>query len=286
MKKLLGVVIALAIIVGGFFAFNSYIYHEKQGDSQKALTHKDALYVVKGRLVKFENGIHTKDSITTRYFGNEVRTDLDLDGRDDIAFLITENAGGTTTSFYVVGALNKEDGYVGSQALFLGDNIAPQPTGKGKGKVIIVNYADTNSVGKSMWLLLDPVSMQWGEVVQDFEGEANPSQMSLGMKTWNWISTIFSETLTVVPKNFDDFGITFGTDDRFNASTDCNSMGGSYVVKGSTITFSNIFSTKKYCEGSQENDFSKTLSEVETYKFTSRGELIFTLKNGGKATFR
>ena len=48
--------------------------------------------------------------------------------------------------------------------------------------VIVVNYADRApgepfttqpSVGKSIWLKLDPQSRQWGTVEQNFEGEAN-----------------------------------------------------------------------------------------------------------------
>ena len=71
---------------------------------------------------------------------------------------------------------------MGSQGLLLGDRIAPQTTGADKGKIIVVNYADRAqgesftvrpSVGKSIWLLLDPKTMQFGEVVQNFEGESS-----------------------------------------------------------------------------------------------------------------
>jgi hypothetical protein len=98
---------------------------------------------------------------------------------------MTFNTGGTGTFFYVVAALNTVNGYVGSQGLLLGDRIAPQTTEMSQNprhvNVIVVNYADRKpgepmvtepSVGKSIWIKLDPKIMQFGEVVQNFEGES------------------------------------------------------------------------------------------------------------------
>ena len=74
-------------------------------------------------------------------------------------------------------------GLVGSQGVLLGDRIAPQTTELRADGVVVVSYADRApgesfatppSVGKSIWLKLDPATLQFGEVVQDFEGEADP----------------------------------------------------------------------------------------------------------------
>ncbi len=286
---------ALAVIVIGFYAFNSYIYNEKQGDTQVAKSHLDALYIIDGNLIRLVNGVHEGESVVTKYFGNEVRTDLDGDGVEDIAFLVTQSSGGAEIRYYVVGALNTAEGYIGSQALYLGDRIAPQTTGKGTGKIIVVNYADRKagegmevspSQGKSIWLLLDKETMQWGEVVQNFEGEADPAKMTLGMNVWVWNSTKLSDGAVIVPKDTKKFTVTFAAANAFTATTDCNSMGGTYTTNGSTITFSNIYMTKMFCQDSQEGEFSKTLSDAEKYSFTSKGELLLELKNGGVATFK
>ncbi|MEK7170071.1 MAG: hypothetical protein AAB767_02185, partial [Patescibacteria group bacterium] len=79
--------------------------------------------------------------------------------------------------------------YKGSSAFLLGDRIAPQTINLDEGKtangtnrqnVVVVNFAERKagepmtagpSVGKSVWLKLDPVTMQFGEVARDFEGE-------------------------------------------------------------------------------------------------------------------
>lgn len=304
MKKILiGAVIAAAILVAGFFALNAYIYNEKQAYAAK--DYKDAEYTIAGERVRLIDGVSEREAapgsaskIVTRYFGNELKTDLDSDGREDVVFLLTEEPGGSGTFFYVVAALNTERGYVGSEALLLGDRIAPQTTEKGNGKIIVVNYADRApgepfttdpSVGKSIWLLLDPISMQFGEVAQNFEGEADPSRMSLTMKTWNWISARYNDGREILPKVPGSFTLTFENAGRFSVTTDCNSMSGSYRADtdAATISFSDIISTKKYCAGSQEGDFSSLLANSQGFHFTSKGELVLDLKfDSGSVVFR
>ena len=189
-------VLGVAVVfVGGFFVLNSYIYNEKQPAG--AADYKNAEYVIEGERVKLQDGFSETQAapgsaakVVTRYFGNEVRHDLDGDGREDVAFLITQETGGSGVFFYLVAALNTPDGYIGSQAFFLGDRVAPQTTeidegetskGTKRQNVIVVNYAvrlpgepftARPSLGKSIWLKLDPQTMHFGEVVQNFEGES------------------------------------------------------------------------------------------------------------------
>ncbi|MBC7836194.1 hypothetical protein H7X87_00235 [Acetobacteraceae bacterium] len=191
MKKIvIGIAGVAAILVGGFFALNSYIYNEKQ--ASPVAEHKNAQYVIDGQHIKLEDGKAESEAapgsaskIVTRYFGNELSTDLNDDGRDDIIFLLTQETGGSGIFHYVVAALNTERGYIGSDGYLLGDRIAPQtieisPNPRHK-NVIVANYADREvgqpmtmqpSVGKSVFLKLDSVSMQWGIVEPSFEGES------------------------------------------------------------------------------------------------------------------
>jgi len=176
----------LIVIIGGFFLFN-----KKPVPVPIISDYKNAEYIIDGLKIKLTNGVSegaisgSASKVIARYFGNEVRHDLNDDGREDVVFLMTFNTGGTGTFFYAVAALNTENGYVGSQGLFLGDRIAPQTTEMSQNprhvNVIVVNYADRKagepmtaqpSVGKSIWIKLDPQIMQFGEVVQNFEGES------------------------------------------------------------------------------------------------------------------
>lgn len=184
------VIIIGVVAVVGFYSFNNYIYGEKQAHG--ARDYKDAEYIIEGERIKLENGVSeiqaaqgSASKIVTTYFGNEIKADLNNDGREDVAFIVTQEKGGSGTFFYAVAALNTDYGYVGSDAYLLGDRIAPQSTNLSPNarhqNVIVFNYADRApgepmtakpSVGKSAYLKLDPNSMQWGIVEPNFEGES------------------------------------------------------------------------------------------------------------------
>ena len=265
--------------------------------------YRNATYIIDGRPVTLVDGHADTPAapggasrIVTDYFGNEVKTDLDGDGDEDIAFLLSQQTGGSGTFYYVVAAVRTAEGWQGSEGVLLGDRIAPQTTHKGNGRVIVVNYVDRApgesfavrpSIGKSIWLLLNPETMQFGQVAQDFEGEADPARMTLSMKTWVWVSTLYSDGKTVTPKETKAFTLTFETNGTFSATTDCNSMSGAYTTKQGAISFERIAMTKMYCQDSQESDFARMLEETRSYHFTSKGELVFDLEfDSGTSTFR
>lgn len=300
------------VLIAGFLILNSYIYKEKQGDGpnennpgQSATYPKNAVYTVGGHSVKLQNGISeisvpgSSAQVVTKYFGNEVWHDITGDGRDDLAFIVVQQTGGSGSFYYVVAAISNSDGtdFNGSHGLLLGDRIAPQTMRALPNGLIEVTYADRKpgesfvvqpSVGKSLRLKFDKNSMQFGEVVANFEGEADPSRMTLGMKKWDWTHALYNDGRKIVPKNVGVFSLTFNNNGTFSATTDCNSMGGSYSVGANKqITFSNMVSTLMFCEGSLEGEFSNLLQNTVSYSFTSRGELIFDLKfDSGTAVFR
>lgn len=190
MKIFLSLAGVVGVCVVGFFVFNSFVRDE--GKSVTVVDFKSAAYVINGARIQLRDGIAETEAapgsaskIVTRYFGDELMTDLNNDGREDIVFLLTQETGGSGTFFYAVAALNTEAGYVGSDGYLLGDRVAPQnivlsqnPKQK---NVIVVNYADRSpgepmttqpSLGKSVYLKLNTEHMQWGIVVPDFEGES------------------------------------------------------------------------------------------------------------------
>ena len=98
--------------------------------------------------------------------------------------------------------------------------------------------------------------LQLGDVVADFEGEANPDVMKLGMKKWVWKQTELNDGSVVKPVKEDVFTITFNEQDKsFSVTTDCNGAGGTYKTEADSMQLSDIFSTLMYCEGSQETEF-------------------------------
>lgn len=112
------------------------------------LSYKNIFYVIENEYVQLVNGrAQTKISslsdseIITEYFGNEARGDLNGDGKEDIAFLLTQKSSGSGTFFYLAVALSENIGYKGVNTVFIGDRIAPMNT-QIKDREIVVNYAD------------------------------------------------------------------------------------------------------------------------------------------------
>jgi heat shock protein HslJ len=291
--------VVTGLIATLFLIVCTVIYSRTQSSTPPVSSYKNATYIIDGNAVILEDGVSevatlpdSASKIITRYFGNEVFRDLDGDGREDIVFLLTQETGGTGVFYYVVAALNTLEGYIGGTGVLLGDRIAPLATEMsqeiGRKDVIIVNYAERNigedfsvppSLGKTLWLKLDPKTMQFGEVAQNFEGEADTSRMTLTMKTWTWVQTLSSNSKEVRPLKPNAFTLTLNEDKTFSATTDCNSVGGEYRTEGDTITFSKMMSTLMYCDGAQEALFTEMLSSSINYHFTSKGELILDLKS-------
>ena len=124
-------------------------------------------------------------------------------------------------------------------------------------------------------------------VGENLEGEADPSRMTLTMTTWRWQSALYNDGREIRPATPDTFTLTFKNDGTFSATTDCNNAGGSYTANDGSISFTDIFSTLMYCEGSQESEFIQLLTNTSGYLFTSRGELILDLKfDSGSVVFR
>ena len=165
------VIIVLAMAAAGF------IYRQKIPSSTTvtpvtSANYKNISYLIDGNDVRLINGSSktltglgagSETGTTTAYFGNEVRGDFNNDGQPDVAFLLTQDTGGSGTFFYVVAALGSKDGYVGTNAVLLGDRIAPQST-ELAGNDIVVNYADrkpgepmtaTPSVGVTKYFAVD-----------------------------------------------------------------------------------------------------------------------------------
>lgn len=304
-----GLAVLIAVIAIAAFVKSGYSTTENTvppvsttTTSTTASDPKNISYSVAGESITLMNGKFEREAApgsaskeTFMLFGEPTAVDLDGDGDLDAVSYLTQNSGGSGTFFYVVAAINTNDTYGGTNAMLLGDRIAPQNISVDKGNAV-ANFAERKpgeaftvqpSVGKSVWVHLDPKTGEIGELAQNFEGEADPSKMTLTMKAWSWVETNNADGSKVIPKKPEAFALTFGKDGRFSAKTDCNGVGGEYKTTGSVLTFDKMMSTMMFCEGSQEQDFSSMISSVSGYHFTSKGELILELKDKkGTATLR
>lgn len=108
----------------------------------------NAIYSIEGREFQLKNGKAEIESlpgaaskIKISVFEVLAKGDLNGDGFADNAVLLTYDGGGSGTFFYIAAAIKTASGYTGTNAILLGDRIAPQPTEIRDGEVI-VNYAE------------------------------------------------------------------------------------------------------------------------------------------------
>jgi len=153
---IIGLVILVIIGIGAYFFMSQNT--EETETSQQPQTQeatfdgRNASFTVDDKSVTLANGVSEtpiEDSsakITTRYFGNEARGDLNYDGKDDVSFLVTQDTGGSGTFYYAVVAYTTKSGYKTTNAFLVGDRIAPQTSRIPQGSYELqVNYATRKS---------------------------------------------------------------------------------------------------------------------------------------------
>jgi hypothetical protein len=153
-KNILLIIVLLILVgVGVYFYIQPSEKTERTEENtaqQQSFDAKNATFEVEGRTVTLVNGVSEVEAapgsaakITVRYFGNNAEGDLNGDGTPDTAFLITQDGGGSGLFYYAIVALQIQSGYQMTNAVFIGDRIAPQSTDidKNTGE-LHVNYAE------------------------------------------------------------------------------------------------------------------------------------------------
>lgn len=140
-------------------------------------------YIIEGSPVALSDGVSrtpaamgSASAVETRIVGDGLRKDLDGDGRDDIAHLLTQERGGTGTFYYLVAALSTDAGPAGTQGYFLGDRILIRGLAPGPELSIEVHFADRRpedpmsaepTVQRRLRLMLNPGEMRFDSVGED-----------------------------------------------------------------------------------------------------------------------
>jgi hypothetical protein len=150
---LVAVVVVACLFVAGFF----FTKKESPQIQPLAFDPLNATYTIDGTPVTLVNG----KASTTQIFGEPVYGDISGDGTNDAAVFLVQTGGGSGTFYYAAAALDAGHGAVGTNAVLLGDRIAPNTIQIANG-IMIVNYADRKasepmsaapSVGVSKYLV-------------------------------------------------------------------------------------------------------------------------------------
>lgn len=148
-KKMWTAVIVLLVVVVGIWVFF--------GEQRKAVAPTvaafdplNATYIIDGQPVALVNGKAqapaapgSAEQVVTSIFGEPATGDLNGDGKPDAAVIIVQSPGGSGIFYYTAAAINTTSGAQGTDAILLGDRIAPQNISIQNGR-ILVNYADRN----------------------------------------------------------------------------------------------------------------------------------------------
>ena len=156
MKKIIiGIIFVVIVSVIAIYALGVYKFdfmdNKVSSENGAVLDPKNGTYQIEGNTVTLKDGIseqaptsESESKTTTEYFGNDITGDFNNDGKDDVAFVLTQETGGSGLFVYVVVSLGDGKSGAGTNAIYLGDRIAPQTTEFRNGE-IIVNYTDRKS---------------------------------------------------------------------------------------------------------------------------------------------
>lgn len=122
------------LLIAAVIAFALAIAYQLNTTPTKANNPLTASYTLEGKTV-----ILTGNDI--KPFGEPVYGDISKDGKNDAVFFITQQTSGSGTFFYAVAATEQNGQWTGTNAVFLGDRIAPQNVSTMNG-VANFNYAD------------------------------------------------------------------------------------------------------------------------------------------------
>jgi hypothetical protein len=150
------VVVTIVILLAGYFIwsamsgskfFGNNINSNNLAEETMIFDPLNATYTIDGQQFTLKDGKAEKDipgsASKIKIFNFEIPFygDLNGDGIDDAVLTLVYTTGGSGTFYYIVAAINTDQGAVGTNAILLGDRIAPQ-NALIEDETIVANYAD------------------------------------------------------------------------------------------------------------------------------------------------
>jgi hypothetical protein len=167
------VVTIVFVALVGFIWFNSANRADVRGDSGLSTGWSNLVVTIEDRTFTMSNGFAARQAVpgsatqdTIRVIGEPALGDVDRDGHRDAALLIENDPGGSGRFYYAVLAVNESGSFRATNALLLGDRIAPLTVDFLDWR-FVYNYLDRRSgesmttppsVVKSLWIRFDRAS--------------------------------------------------------------------------------------------------------------------------------
>jgi hypothetical protein len=165
---------AIAVVaLAGFIRFNSANRADVLSDPGLSTEVTNLVVTIGDRTFRMANGFAAHQAVpgsatqdTVRVIGEPALGDVNRDGHRDAALLIANDPGGSGTFYYAALAVNEAGSYRATNALLVGDRIAPLTVDFLDGR-FVYNYLDRRSgepmttppsVVKSLWIRFDRAS--------------------------------------------------------------------------------------------------------------------------------
>ncbi|EKE21699.1 MAG: hypothetical protein ACD_7C00153G0002 [uncultured bacterium] len=107
----------------------------------------------------------------------------------------------------------------------------------------------------------------------------NDPKDSLTKNIWLWKDLILKDDVLLKPINSVNFNLSFSSDGKILATTNCADFSGTYELKENAINIINLAQTKKFCDNSDGEIFSQSLKETASLAFDENNNLVLFLKN-------
>jgi heat shock protein HslJ len=106
-------------------------------------------------------------------------------------------------------------------------------------------------------------------------------------ETWLWESSVDARGVEARPEDPNDFQLKFSADGTVTSTTDCNGLGGTYVVNGEVLSIGQLVATEMFCsEESLEQAYAGLLQLVGSHVIEGDTLKLILLKDAGTMTFR
>jgi hypothetical protein len=167
------VVTIVFVALVGFIWFNSANRADVRGDPGLSTGWSNLVVTIEDRTFTMSNGFAARQAVpgsatqdTIRVIGEPALGDVDRDGHRDAALLIENDPGGSGRFYYAVLAVSESGSFRATNALLLGDRIAPLTVDFLDWR-FVYNYLDRRSgesmttppsVVKSLWIRFDRAS--------------------------------------------------------------------------------------------------------------------------------
>jgi hypothetical protein len=165
---------AIAVVaLAGFIRFSSANRADVHDESGLSTEVTNLVVTIGDRTFRMANGFAAQQAVpgsatqnTIRVIGEPAFGDVNRDGQRDAALIIANDPGGSGTSYYAVLAVKEADSYRATNALLVGDRIAPLSV-EYLDLRFVYNYLDRRSgepmttppaVVKSLWIRFDRAS--------------------------------------------------------------------------------------------------------------------------------